>query len=154
MDPANVVLVDLRTSEEFEIHAIAGAINIPLVDLRERATELAKDKTIVVYCQVGKRGYFATKMLKQLGFADVVNLSGGYKLYHVIKSDKESCGIFDGDSFTSAGEIQTLNKTSETQETSVTPVVAADKQNVIEQGTDCIVEIDACGLSCPGGDIV
>lgn len=81
MDPANVVLVDLRTSEEFEIHAIAGAINIPLVDLRERATELAKDKTIVVYCQVGKRGYFATKMLKQLGFADVVNLSSGYKLY-------------------------------------------------------------------------
>ena len=81
LDPANVVLVDLRTSEEFEIHAIAGAINIPLVDLRERATELAKDKTIVVYCQVGKRGYFATKMLKQLGFADVVNLSSGYKLY-------------------------------------------------------------------------
>jgi predicted sulfurtransferase len=42
--------------------------------------ELPKDREIAAYCQVGQRGYLATRILNQSGF-DAVNLSGGYKTY-------------------------------------------------------------------------
>ncbi len=74
------LVLDVRTPEEFRGGHIAGAINIPLDDLRERMGELPRDRQIVAYCQVGQRGYMATRLLLQKGF-DVVNLSGGYLLW-------------------------------------------------------------------------
>jgi len=41
---------------------------------------LPKDRPVVAYCQVGQRGYLATRILMQTGFA-VSNLGGGYKTY-------------------------------------------------------------------------
>ena len=41
---------------------------------------LARDREVAVYCQVGQRGYLATRILAQAGFK-VVNLGGGYKAY-------------------------------------------------------------------------
>ena len=48
--------------------------------LRDQATNLPRDRAIVVYCQVGQRGYLATRILLQAGFK-VRNLAGGYKTY-------------------------------------------------------------------------
>jgi rhodanese-related sulfurtransferase len=48
--------------------------------MRLRLAELPKDRPIVAYCQVGQRGYLATRILMQAGFA-VSNLGGGYKTY-------------------------------------------------------------------------
>ncbi len=59
------ILVDVRTAKEVEHGAINGAVNIPLHELRERLTELPKDKTIYITCQVGLRGYLATRILCQ-----------------------------------------------------------------------------------------
>lgn len=73
-------LIDVRTPSEVACGAIRGSINIPLDELRERLSELPKDKTIYVTCQVGLRGYLATRILQENGFA-VKNLDGGYKLY-------------------------------------------------------------------------
>ena len=74
------LLLDVRTPLEYANGHIPGAINIPVDDLRTRLAELPKERPIVAYCQVGQRGYLATRILMQVG-ADVSNLGGGYKTY-------------------------------------------------------------------------
>jgi NADPH-dependent 2,4-dienoyl-CoA reductase/sulfur reductase-like enzyme/rhodanese-related sulfurtransferase len=76
----NQVLLDVRTAPEFQAGTIAGAIHIPLDDLRKRLGELNKDKELLVFCQAGLRGYLACRILTQRGFK-CRNLSGGYKTY-------------------------------------------------------------------------
>lgn len=77
------MLLDVRTSEEFAAGHIPDALNIPVDELRSRLMELPKDGEIVAYCQVGQRGYLATRILRQLGL-NAVNLSGGYKTYRLM----------------------------------------------------------------------
>jgi NADPH-dependent 2,4-dienoyl-CoA reductase/sulfur reductase-like enzyme/rhodanese-related sulfurtransferase len=74
------VLLDVRTSPEFDAGHIPGAVNVPVDELRRRLDELARDREIAAYCQVGQRGYLATRILLQAGFR-AVNLGGGYKTY-------------------------------------------------------------------------
>jgi NADPH-dependent 2,4-dienoyl-CoA reductase/sulfur reductase-like enzyme/rhodanese-related sulfurtransferase len=73
-------LIDVRTHSEFAAGHIPGAQHIPLDNLRERLDEVSSDKEAIVYCQVGLRGYLATRILLQKGFK-VRNLSGGYKTF-------------------------------------------------------------------------
>lgn len=75
-------LLDVRTSQEFAAGHIPGAVNIPVDDLRLRLNELPRDCKIAAYCQVGQRGYLATRILLQSGFS-AVNISGGYKTYRL-----------------------------------------------------------------------
>ena len=76
------LLLDVRTTEEFAAGHIPSAVNIPVDELRSRLAELPQDREIVAYCQVGQRGYLATRMLRQKGL-NVINLSGGYKTYRL-----------------------------------------------------------------------
>lgn len=78
--PEQPVLLDVRMPLEFVNGHIPGAMNMPVDELRRRLDEVPKSKPIVVYCQVGQRGYIATRVLSQNGF-DVSNLGGGYKTY-------------------------------------------------------------------------
>ena len=73
-------LLDVRTPEEFARGAIAEGINIPIDELRSRLDELPRGRKIAAYCQVGQRGYLATRILLQAGFS-AVNVGGGYKTY-------------------------------------------------------------------------
>jgi rhodanese-related sulfurtransferase len=78
------LLLDVRTPQEFAAGHIPGAVNIPVDDLRSRLNELPYDRTIAAYCQVGQRGYLATRILRQKGFS-AANIGGGfttYKLFH------------------------------------------------------------------------
>ena len=75
-------LLDVRTAQEFGNGHIPGAVNIPVDDLRSRLNELPQDRKIAVYCQVGQRGYIATRILMQKGFS-VANIGGGYKTYRL-----------------------------------------------------------------------
>lgn len=74
----NLSLVDVRSPEEFSRGHITSARNIPLNTLRDRLSMLERSHRLVVYCQVGYRGYLAYRILKQEGF-DVANLDGGFK---------------------------------------------------------------------------
>ncbi len=76
------LLLDVRTPPEFAAGHIPGAVNIPVDELRGRLAELPKGRPVVAYCQVGQRGYLATRILMQHGF-DVSNLGGGYKTYQL-----------------------------------------------------------------------
>jgi rhodanese-related sulfurtransferase len=81
-------LLDVRTSQEFDGGHIPGAVNVPLDDLRSRLGELPRDDEIAVYCQVGQRGYLATRILRQAGF-DAVNVGGGYRTYRLVQPNGE-----------------------------------------------------------------
>ncbi|WP_417882823.1 FAD-dependent oxidoreductase [Vibrio rumoiensis] len=75
------ILVDVRNPNELEsVGFIAGAINIPVDQLRQRMNELPKDKEIIVYCQVGLRGNVAYRQLVNNGY-QARNLIGGYRTY-------------------------------------------------------------------------
>ncbi len=73
-------LLDVRTPTEFAAGAIPDFVNIPLDDLRGRIGEVPSDRKVIVTCQAGQRGYYATLILKHAG-RDAANLAGGYTLY-------------------------------------------------------------------------
>jgi rhodanese-related sulfurtransferase len=84
-DPAGAFpyLLDVRTAQEFAQGHIPGAVNLPIDDLRNRLGELPRDRQIALYCQVGQRGYLATRILRQAGF-NAVNVGGGYRTYKLL----------------------------------------------------------------------
>ncbi|WP_010631442.1 FAD-dependent oxidoreductase [Sporolactobacillus vineae] len=81
------MLIDVRTAQEYGNGTIRGAVNIPLDDLRERLREIPKNRDLIVTCQVGLRGYLASRILAQKGYR-VKNLDGGYKLYKTVFPEK------------------------------------------------------------------
>ena len=78
------LLLDVRNVDEFEAGNVHGAVNIPLPQLRDRLNELNLEQEIWVYCQVGQRGYYATRILSLNGFK-AYNLSGGFKTFQAVK---------------------------------------------------------------------
>ncbi len=80
----STMLVDVRSELEHANGHIEGSINLPVDELRNRLDELDPSKEIWVYCQVGLRGYTASRILLQKGF-NVKNLTGGYKTYQISK---------------------------------------------------------------------
>ncbi len=70
---SGALLLDVRTPEEFADGHIEGAQNVPLGVLEGAMSQLPKNRTIVVYCQVGGRATAAAQHLAASGF-DVRNL--------------------------------------------------------------------------------
>lgn len=120
------VLIDVRTKSEYEMGTIRGALNIPVDELRERLDEIPKNKDIIIFCQIGLRGYLAHKILTQNGFKNVKNLSGGYKTYSIATAPISH----------------------------IEPKIIKDgKAELDEQNTKVEIKtmkINACGLQCPG----
>lgn len=90
--PDDAQLVDVRTMDEYADGTIRHAVNIPLDDLRGRLDELDKNKKVYIFCQIGLRGYLAERILTQYGF-DVVNLTGGYRLYEAWQNDQKAIAV-------------------------------------------------------------
>jgi len=82
MNAKDTCIIDVRTEEERRAKFIRGSLHIPIDDLRSRLSELPKDKEIVVYCEIGLRGYLAYRILTQHGFTQVRNLCGGWVTYY------------------------------------------------------------------------
>jgi NADPH-dependent 2,4-dienoyl-CoA reductase/sulfur reductase-like enzyme/peroxiredoxin family protein/TusA-related sulfurtransferase/rhodanese-related sulfurtransferase len=121
----NSVILDVRTSDEFEQGHLENAQLIPVDQLRQRLGEIDKSKQILVYCQVGLRGHVATRILLQNHF-NALNLSGGYKTYTTVHK--------------TASETDYL--------TALTQPVCSSPSGHSE--TEKKKLIDACGLQCPG----
>lgn len=71
----DVVIIDVRGSDEFDTGHIKGAINVPLSKIDEITYE--KDQYIIVYCASGMRSSNAAQILVDLGYENVYNLDGG-----------------------------------------------------------------------------
>lgn len=126
MDKSDIYLLDVRTKDEFSFGSIAGAVNIPLDEIRNHLDEIPKDKDIVVFCAIGLRGYLALKILKARGFERIRNLSGGYKTYS-----------------TALAPVKKAEPV----------LLKEDKTDLETQRTEPMIKtikIDACGLQCPG----
>ena len=77
-----VILVDVRRSEDYEISHIPGAISIPKDDIEDNLDKLSKDKINVVYCynQQCHLGAKACLILAEYGYP-VMLLEGGFKTW-------------------------------------------------------------------------
>ncbi len=76
----NVILIDVRTPEEFAAGHIDHALNINWFDsdFAEQMGSIDSNETIYIYCKKGGRSDKASKLLDSLGYKRVVNLEGGY----------------------------------------------------------------------------
>ncbi|MBY0099722.1 CoA-disulfide reductase [Mesobacillus maritimus] len=118
------LLVDVREPVEREFGFIEGSINIPLNDLRNRLAELPKDQTIYVSCQVGLRGYLATRILMNHGY-HVKNVDGGWKTYS---------SVFGSN----------INRKVETNDRGEVEVKVDTEKNIKVNSV-----VDVAGLTCP-----
>jgi molybdopterin/thiamine biosynthesis adenylyltransferase/rhodanese-related sulfurtransferase len=77
---ARPLLVDVREQDEWSEGHLPGAIHVPRGNLESRIERAAPDRaqSIVLYCQSGARSAFAAKTLEELGYENVVSLSGGF----------------------------------------------------------------------------
>jgi len=75
----NIVIIDVRTKDEFQEFHLDGAVNVPLQDIERNIMRYVKSKSdvVVVYCQYGGRSRKAFKKLEKMGFVNVHNLDGG-----------------------------------------------------------------------------
>ena len=75
----HAVIVDVRETDEWNAGHIAGAIHIPLSDVKNRVAELEKfkDSPVITQCRSGARSAKAAEVLKNAGFSAVYNLDGG-----------------------------------------------------------------------------
>ena len=72
-----VLLVDVREPQEYEICRIPGSTLIPLGDLSKRMHELDEFRDIIVHCKSGVRSAKAVRLLREAGFSRTKNLKGG-----------------------------------------------------------------------------
>ncbi|WP_413906258.1 rhodanese-like domain-containing protein [Candidatus Skiveiella danica] len=83
-------VLDVRQPPELAVEAIAGAVNIPLPELRKRLGELPRDREIHVVCRSGQRAYYATRILLQNGFKACTVSGGMLSLAHKQLLDEPS----------------------------------------------------------------
>lgn len=74
----SILVVDVRTPEEFQEGHIPHSINLPVEVLDQQALITLKDKgqTIYVYCYSGSRSRYAQTFLTKMGFTSVFDLGG------------------------------------------------------------------------------
>ncbi|GGG40856.1 hypothetical protein GCM10011414_07930 [Croceivirga lutea] len=77
----DVQLIDVRTQEEFEAGYIDDAVNFNISDSNtflQQIKTLDKSKPVYLYCKMGGRSNRAAEILKQEGFVEIYDYSGGY----------------------------------------------------------------------------
>jgi len=74
---SNLLVVDVRTPQEYAQGHLKAATNIPLSDLPLRIGGLDRNRSILVYCQTGVRSAQAATMLVNAGFTQVYDMEGG-----------------------------------------------------------------------------
>ena len=74
----NIVLLDVRSKDEYNHGHIAGAINISHDAVEENLKQLTqyKNSTVVVYCRSGRRAGIAENILSSNGFNNLHHLTG------------------------------------------------------------------------------
>ena len=79
--PDAPLVLDVRAEKEREGGFIAGSMNIPLPQLRERLSEVPGDRPVAVHCEGGYRSAIACSLLAQAGRDNVLDVVGGIKAW-------------------------------------------------------------------------
>ena len=122
-----VVLIDVRTEEEFSFGTLPGAVNMPLDDLRNRLQDIPRSVPVVLFCAVGLRGYLAQRILLGAGYDNVRNLLGGSKTYYAATTPV-------------AWLKRPIHSSSNGANSQLDETLAAKD----------VLKVNACGLQCPG----
>ena len=74
----NVIVLDVRSKQEYNEGHVSGSINIPIYDLEKNAVQkLEKESIIIIYCSAGIRSKRGIQILKKLGYKNLYNIEGG-----------------------------------------------------------------------------
>jgi rhodanese-related sulfurtransferase len=75
---SDIIILDVRTEDEFATGHIKNAILIPDTDIAEKAESTLTDKssTILVYCRSGRRSAIASEELSKLGYTNIYDFGG------------------------------------------------------------------------------
>lgn len=75
----NAILIDVRSSQEFDEGHLNSAINIPIYNIKNEIDKKVSNKSnlIILYCSSGVRSRKAKTELEKLGYENVYNLKGG-----------------------------------------------------------------------------
>ena len=73
----NLFVLDVRNPNEWQICKIPGTVLLPLPELAQRFGELPKDREIIVHCKSGMRSAKAIQFLRERGYRNLRNLTGG-----------------------------------------------------------------------------
>ena len=78
-ESSDFVIVDVRTPDEFADGHIEDATNLDYYSssFRDELEKLDKTKTYLIYCQSGRRSNASLEIMKELGFKEVYNVTGG-----------------------------------------------------------------------------
>lgn len=78
-----ILLLDVRTPEEFQSSHIPGALNVPHTEAGNwlRDQDPSRDQEVVVYCESGRRSAIVQQMLVSAGFTSVRHLEGDMKAW-------------------------------------------------------------------------
>lgn len=76
---ADILILDVRTPQEFNEGHIENARNIPVSEIADKTGSISayKEKPVLVYCHSGARSFRASKLLHRAGFTKTRNLNGG-----------------------------------------------------------------------------
>jgi phage shock protein E len=73
---SSLLLLDVRTPEEFAAGHVPGAVNIPYDQVASRLNEIPKSDEVVLYCHSGRRAGLAMETLAANGYTKLAHLSG------------------------------------------------------------------------------
>lgn len=77
LENEEITLLDVREVDEYEGGHIEGAVNAPLSSLNETELPYPKDEPIYVICRSGNRSAQAAQLLKERGYTEIYDVSGG-----------------------------------------------------------------------------
>lgn len=79
-ESSQLLLLDVRTEEEFEEGHLSGALNMDFLSegFRLQVEQLPKDQPVFIYCRSGNRSAKAASLLREAGFQQIYDLKGGY----------------------------------------------------------------------------
>ena len=78
MESEDVIILDVRTLEEYNAGHIENAVLLPVTDISNKGEEILsnKDSKILVYCRSGNRSATASKQLIKMGYTNVYDFGG------------------------------------------------------------------------------
>lgn len=162
---AAYTLLDVREQVEFEAGHIPGARWVPLATLRARLGELPSAKPLAVYCGVGQRAYYATRILRAHGLR-ACNVAGGFALWTLIHAPRprprplhrrplsaltastSPSGVASEESGCCVGPATNVNNSAVAVMTRA--VERTEPHTSIATGSPGQIELDLRGLQCPG----
>ncbi|MEI7879353.1 MAG: FAD-dependent oxidoreductase [bacterium] len=129
---ADGLILDVRSPQEYELWHIPGAVNIPLGKLRSQLDKIPRDRMVYLYCKVGFRSYLAYRLLRQRGITKLATLAGGSLTF---------CSVHE----------ESVCKDPASHEKPKPLLPYAEAPPVLAPVTaGKTVEVDCCGLQCPG----